>query len=56
MAKKKKVEKIGTIDMVKVVRDSYDGAMAPFRFGAHETEKDKPRRKMKPRDYRKEEW
>jgi hypothetical protein len=30
--------------------------MVPFKTGAYLTEKERPRKKMKPRDYRQSDW
>lgn len=53
---KKKVESVGTIDMKKVVHDSYGGEMASFRFEPFKTEKDRPRKKYKVKDYNRNDW
>ena len=45
MKKKKKVEKIGVIKGIDLVRNSAPKADIPFRTGKHLTQKDRPRDK-----------
>ena len=40
-------------ELLKTSRPKQD---ISFRTGAHMTEKDRPRKKMKPKDYRREDW
>lgn len=47
---------VGTISGRELLKKSAPRQEMSFRTGAHMTEKDRPRKKMKPRDYRKDEW
>jgi len=52
----KKTISVGTIsgkDLMKATRPRQD---ISFRTGGYMTEKDRPRKKMKPKDYRREDW
>lgn len=51
MSKKKKKEKIGTIDAFELLKKSREEQPRIFRTGYQMTEKDRPRKKYKPRDY-----
>lgn len=50
MPKKKKPEKIGTISGMDLLKHSRPRQDIPFRTGWNKTEKDRPRKKLKPRD------
>ena len=52
---KKKIS-VGTISGQELLRASRPQQDISFRTGAHMTEKDRPRKKMKPKDYRREDW
>ena len=52
---KKKIS-VGTISGQELLRASRPKQDISFRTGAHMTEKDRPRKKMKPKDYRREDW
>ncbi len=52
---KKKIT-VGTISGKELMKSSAPRQDISFRTGAHITEKDRPRKKMKPRDYRRDEW
>ena len=52
---KKKIT-VGTISGQDLLKGSRPKQDISFRTGAHMTSKDRPRKKMKPRDYRKDEW
>ncbi len=52
---KKKIE-VGTISGRELMRQTAPRQELSFRTGAHMTEKDRPRKKMKPRDFRREDW
>lgn len=51
MSNKKKPEKIGIISGIDVLKSSRPRQDIPFRTGWSKTEKDRPRKKLKPRDY-----
>ena len=51
MSKKKK-EIIGVIKGIDTLKNSYDGRMASFRFETFRTEKDRPRKRYKAKDWR----
>ena len=52
---KKKIE-VGTISGRDLMKASKPRQEISFRTGSHMTDKDRPRKKMKPRDYRRDEW
>ena len=52
---KKKIE-VGTISGRELMKQMAPRQELSFRTGAHMTEKDRPRKKMKPRDFRREDW
>ena len=52
----KKQISVGTISGRELLKTSRPKQDINFRTGAHMTEKDRPRRKMKPKDYRREDW
>ena len=52
---KKKIS-AGTISGKDLLKSSSPRQELSFRTGAHITEKDRPRKKMKPKDYRREDW
>lgn len=52
----KKQISAGTISGKELIRTSRPKQEISFRTGAHMTEKDRPRKKMKPKDYRREDW
>ena len=52
---KKKIE-VGTISGRELLKNSAPRQEISFRTGAHMTEKGRPRKKMKPKDYRRDEW
>ncbi len=52
----KKQISAGTISGRELLKTSMPKQDISFRTGAHMTEKDRPRRKMKPKDYRREDW
>ncbi len=52
---KKKIS-VGTISGQDLLKSSRPQQDISFRTGAHMTEKDRPRKKMKPKDYRREDW
>ena len=52
---KKKIS-VGTISGQELLKSSRPKQDISFRTGAHMTEKDRPRKKMKPNDYRREDW
>lgn len=52
---KKKIS-VGTISGQELLKSSRPKQDISFRTGAHMTEKDRPRKKMKPKDYRREDW
>ena len=52
---KKKIE-VGTISGRELMRQTAPRQEISFRTGAHMTKKDRPRKKMKPRDFRREDW
>ena len=47
---------VGTISGRELMRQTAPRQEISFRTGAHMTEKDRPRKKMKPRDFRREDW
>ena len=52
---KKKIS-VGTISGQELLKSSRPKQDISFRTGAYMTEKDRPRKKMKPKDYRREDW
>ena len=52
----KKQISAGTISGRELLKTSRPKQDISFRTGAHITEKDRPRKKMKPKDYRREDW
>ena len=50
MAKKRKNERIGTISGMELIKTSRPPQDIPFRTGGQITTKDRPRKKVKPRD------
>jgi hypothetical protein len=52
----KKQISAGTISGRELLKTSRPKQDISFRTGAHMTEKDRPRKKMKPKDYRREDW
>jgi hypothetical protein len=52
----KKQISAGTISGHELLKTSRPKQDISFRTGAHMTEKDRPRKKMKPKDYRREDW
>ncbi|MBR6472410.1 MAG: hypothetical protein IKS99_01605 [Firmicutes bacterium] len=52
---KKKIE-VGTISGRDLMKASKPRQEISFRTGSHMTDKDRPRKKMKPRDYSRDEW
>ena len=52
----KKQISAGTIYGRELLKTSRPKQDISFRTGAHMTEKDRPRKKMKPKDYRREDW
>lgn len=46
----------GTISGRELLKSSRPKQDISFRTGVHMTEKDRPRKKMKPKDYRREDW
>ena len=52
---KKKIS-AGTISGKDLLKSSSPRQELSFRTGDHITEKDRPRKKMKPKDYRREDW
>ena len=52
---KKKIT-VGTISGQELLKASSPKQEVPFKTGAHMTDKDRPRKKMKPRDYKREDW
>ena len=52
----KKQISVGTISGRELLKTSRPKQDISFRTGAHMTEKDRPRKKMKPKDYRREDW
>ena len=52
---KKKIS-VGTVSGQELLKSSRPKQDISFRTGAHMTEKDRPRKKMKPKDYRREDW
>ena len=55
MSKKKKI-KVGTISGLDLLKSTRGIQNIPCRTGAHMTEKDRPRKKFKPKDIRKEDF
>ena len=47
---------VGVISGKDLMRSSWPRQEVSFRTGAHQTDKDRPRKKLKPRDYRRDEW
>lgn len=45
MSKKKKVEKIGTIDALELLKKTREPQNISFKTGSHQTKKDRPRNK-----------
>ena len=52
---KKKID-VGTIPGRELMKSSRPRQEISFRTGSHMTERDRPRKKMKPKDYRREDW
>jgi hypothetical protein len=52
----KKQISAGTISGRELLKTSRPKQDISFRTGVHMTEKDRPRKKMKPKDYRREDW
>ena len=52
----KKQISVGTISGRELLKTSRPKQDISFRTGAHMIEKDRPRKKMKPKDYRREDW
>ena len=52
----KKQLSAGTISGRELLKSTRPKQDISFRTGAHMTEKDRPRKKMKPKDYRREDW
>ncbi len=52
----KKPISAGVIKSEDLIRATKPRQEITFRTGAHQTAKDRPRRKMKPKDYRREDW
>ena len=52
---KKKIE-VGTISGRELMKSSAPRQGISFRTGAHMTDRDRPRKKLKPRDYKREDW
>jgi hypothetical protein len=52
----KKQISAGTISGRELLKTNRPKQDISFRTGAHMTEKDRPRKKMKPKDYRREDW
>lgn len=50
MSKKKKTERIGTISAIDILNKTKGIQDIPFKSGKYLTEKDRPRKKFKPRD------
>lgn len=51
MGKKRKPENIGTIKGIDLLKKSRGIQDIPFRTGAHMSEKDRPRKKITPKNY-----
>ncbi len=47
---------VGTISGQELLKASRQRQPISFKTGAHKTEKDRPRKKMKPKDYNREDW
>ena len=52
----KKPISAGVIKSEDLIRATKPRQEITFRTGAHQTAKDRPRKKMKPKDYRREDW
>ena len=50
MSKKKKTEKIGTIKAIDMLKQTKPMQDISFKTGKYLTEKDRPRKRFKPRD------
>ncbi len=50
MSKKKRTEKIGTIKAIDMLKQTKPMQDIAFKTGKYLTEKDRPRKKFKPRD------